>query len=55
MLFSLCKTLALEPIHLLLPGATIHTANGMMMRVSPRQQQGQQQQRQEPATATAAA
>lgn len=27
-------------------GATIHTANGMMMRVTPRQQQGQQQARQ---------
>lgn len=38
-------------------GATIHTANGMMMRVTPRQQhqQGQQQQQQEPATAAATA
>lgn len=35
-------------------GATIHTANGMMMRVTPRQQAAQQQQQQEPATAAAA-
>jgi cytochrome P450 len=38
-------------------GATIHTANGMMMQVTPRQQaarQQQQQQQQEPATAGAA-
>lgn len=34
-------------------GATIHTANGMMMRVTPRQAAaGQQQQQQEAATAT---
>jgi len=36
-------------------GATIHTANGMMMKVTPRQQQQQQlgQQRQEQPTAAA--
>ena len=35
-------------------GATIHTANGMMMRVTPRQQvEQQQQQQQQPATASA--
>jgi hypothetical protein len=35
-------------------GATIHTANGMMMRVTPRQARAgqQQQQQQEPAAAT---
>jgi hypothetical protein len=35
-------------------GATIHTANGMMMRVTPRQLAAgqQQQQQQEPAAAT---
>jgi hypothetical protein len=36
-------------------GATIHTANGMMMRVTPRQQQQQQQVQQQEAAATAAA